>query len=241
MMRCIRLHITCKLCGAAAGGIFMKSRTSNKTQYLTILAIFIAIVAVVQFFCNFTIGIVSFSMVLIPIVVGGAILGPTAGAILGFTFGLITLINGLCSRDPLTTVLLYDTSIKGTIVTAILCVAKATLAGWGAALIYKALKGKNQYLAVILAAAAAPIINTGIFVLAMIFVLADELFKSDAAMGTEVLVYLSSNGFTSGNVVGYVIFTMIGLNFIVEFLVNVVLSPAIYALIKAVSKGRLKA
>lgn len=207
----------------------MKSRTSNKTQYLTILAIFIAIVAVVQFFCNFTIGIVSFSMVLIPIVVGGAILGPTAGAILGFTFGLITLINGLCSRDVFTAFLLFNTGVKGTIVTSLVCIAKATLAGWGAALIYKAFKGKNQYLAVILAAAAAPVINTGIFVLAMIFVLADELAKT-----------MQNFGITGINVVNYVIFVLSGVNFIVEFLVNVVLSPAIYALIKSVSKGRLK-
>lgn len=231
MMRCIRLHIMCKLCGAAAGGIFMKSRTSNKTQYLTILAIFIAIVAVVQlFFGSFSVNSVSFSVVLIPIVVGGAILGPTAGAVLGFTFGLITLINGLCSRDVFTAFLLFNTGVKGTIVTSLVCIAKATLAGWGAALIYNALKGKNQYLAVILAAGAAPVINTGIFVLAMIFVLADELAKT-----------MQNLGVTGVSVVNFVILGLSGVNFIVEFLVNVVLSPAIYALIKAVSKGRLKA
>ena len=67
-------------------------------------------------------------------------------------------------------------------------------------------------------------------VLAMIFVLADELAKT-----------MQNLGITGVNVVNFVIFSLSGVNFIVEFLVNVVLSPAIYALIKAVSKGRLKA
>lgn len=207
----------------------MRSRTSNKTQYLTMLAIFIAIVAVIQlFFGSLSVNTVSFSVVLIPIVVGGAILGPSAGAILGFTFGLITLINGLCSRDPFTAFLLFNTGVKGTVVTALVCIAKATLAGWVSALIYNALEGKNQYLAVILAAMSAPVINTGIFVLAMIFVLADELAK-----------IMQESGLTGMSVVNYVIFILSGVNFIVEFAVNTVLSPAIYALIKAVSKGRL--
>ena len=209
----------------------MKSRSSNKVQRLTTLAIFSAIVVVVQlFFGSFTVNGISFSVVLIPIVVGGAILGPSAGTILGFLFGLITLINGLCYRDPFTAFLLYNTGAKGTIVTALVCLLKATLAGLVSALIYKALEKKNQYIAVIMAAASAPIVNTGIFLLIMIFVLSNELAQ-----------VMTNFGVTGVSVVNYAIFVLSGINFIVEFLVNVVLSPAIYALIKSISKEKLKA
>lgn len=193
-------------------------------------AIFIAVVAVVQLLLGgVTVNGVSFSFVLIPIVVGGALLGPSGGAILGFTFGLITLINGLTGIDPFTAFLINSTGTKGAVVTILTCLGKATLAGLVSALVYKVLKGKNQYLAVILAAASAPIVNTGVFVLVMIFVLADELAKTMANFGI--------NGV---NVVDYVIFTLSGINFIVEFLVNVVLTPAIYSLIRVFSKDRLK-
>ena len=133
------------------------------------------------------------------------------------------------SIDPFTAFLINSTGVKGAVVTVLTCLGKATLAGWGAALIYKALKGKNQYLAVILAAAAAPIINTGVFVLIMIFVLSEELAKT-----------MANFGISGVNVVDYVIFTLSGINFIVEFLVNVVLAPAIYSLIKVFSKGKEK-
>lgn len=209
----------------------MKSRSSNKVQRLTTLAIFSAIVVVVQlFFGSFTVNGISFSVVLIPIVVGGAILGPSAGTILGFLFGLITLINGLCYRDPFTAFLLYNTGTKGTVVTVLVCLLKATLAGLVSALIYKALEKKNQYIAVILASAAAPIVNTGIFLLIMILVLSNELAQ-----------VMTNFGITGVSVVNYAIFGLSGINFIVEFLVNVVLSPAIYTLIKSISKGKLKA
>ena len=209
----------------------MTQRNNKSVQKLALTAIFIAIVVLVQLFLGgITVSGVSFSLVLVPIVIGGALIGPLGGTILGFSFGLVTFINGLTGADPFTSFLLHNTGTKGAVLTAIVCFLKATLAGLIPALIYKGLKNKNQYLAVILAALAAPVINTGVFVLAMIFVLSDELtLTMQSLAGVDV----------SGNIISFVILTLSGINFVVEFLVNAVLTPAIYSFIKSVGKGKI--
>ena len=211
----------------------MATKRNNEAVYkLVITAIFMAIVVVVQLFLGgITVSGVSFSLVLVPIVIGGALIGKIGGTILGFTFGIITLINGLIGVDPFTSFLLHNTGTKGAIVTAAVCLVKATLAGFVSALIYSVLKNINQYLAVILAAIAAPIVNTGVFVLVMIFVLSEEL--------TLTMQALANINIAGIGIANYVILSLSGINFVVEFIVNAVLSPAIYSIVKAVKKGNI--
>lgn len=210
----------------------MSNRKNNQAVYkLVLTAIFIAIVVVVQLFLGgITVSGVSFSLVLVPIVLGGAVLGETGGMVLGLVFGLITLINGLLGTDPFTSFLLYNTGIKGTVVTATVCLVKAVAAGFISAFIYKTLKNKNEFLAIILAAAAAPIVNTGVFVLAMIFVLSDEL--------TATMQALSGVNIGETGVVSFVILSLSGINFVVEFIVNLVLTPAVYPVTKLIGKEK---
>lgn len=211
----------------------MATKRNNEAVYkITITAIFMAIVVVVQLFLGgITVSGVSFSLVLVPIVIGGALIGKIGGTILGLTFGIITLINGLIGVDPFTSFLLHNTGTKGAIVTATVCLVKATLAGFVSALIYSVLKTINQYLAVILAAIAAPIVNTGVFVLVMIFVLSEEL--------TLTMQALANINIAGIGIANYVILSLSGINFVVEFIVNAVLSPAIYSIVKAVKKGNI--
>ena len=57
--------------------------TRQRTFYLVLLAIFLALVLLLQTLGSFIhIGPVSISLVLIPIVIGGMMLGPLGGAIL---------------------------------------------------------------------------------------------------------------------------------------------------------------
>ncbi|MGN1062682.1 MAG: ECF transporter S component, partial [Candidatus Scatosoma sp.] len=70
------------------------------------LAILLALVIVLQTALgSVKIGATSFSLVLIPIVLGGILYGAWAGAFLGFVFGLITLIYGITGADYFTMVL----------------------------------------------------------------------------------------------------------------------------------------
>lgn len=212
------------------------STAREKTLWLTRTAIFAAIVVVVQLVGGAVkIGPVSFSLVLVPIVIGGIIMGPASGAVLGLVFGVITLINGLTGADPFTFILLTS-GVKGAIITPLICLVKATAAGYIAALIYKLFKnaankkpaghGRDglKIAGTFMAAAAAPIVNTGLFILGAL-TLSDVLTANFVAEGTTVIYFL--------------IIGCAGVNFIVEFLVNLVLAPGIYQIARAVSKGRI--
>lgn len=191
---------------------------------LATTAIFTAIVAVLQLTGgSVKIGPVSFSLVLIPIVVGGAVVGPVSGAMLGCVFGIITLLNGLTGADVFTNFLLNASGMSA-VCTVVLCLIKGTAAGFFPALIYRGLSKKNERLGVFVAAAAAPIINTGIFI----------LFALTALSGT-----IASSGFVGDNSLIYFIFIgCAGVNFLVEFAINIIFAPAIYTIIRAIAKRR---
>lgn len=202
----------------------MSTKRNNQSIYkLVITAIFVALTAFLQLFASsFTVGAVSFSIVLIPIVLCGILAGPVSGAICGLTFGVITMIGGLTGGD-LFTATLMQTGTRGFITTTLICLVKATAAGLVSALVYKALKEKNGFVAVVCAAATAPIVNSALFVL-----------------GCLTMTDILSQTFTSGaSVIEFLIFVCVGVNFIVEFLINLVFAPAIYHLIKATSKGKI--
>lgn len=199
-----------------------KSKKTNIIR-LTQLAILIALVVVLQLFgSSVKIGPTSISLVLIPIALGGMLLGPRAGALLGFVFGAITLIAGITGTDPFTFYLL-NSGLKGAIVTPLICLGKATLAGFGSAWCYKLLKSKAETLGVFAAAAAAPILNTGLFILGALSL--SDVLAAQYAQGTTVLYFL---------LVGCA-----GLNFVVELLVNLIAAPAIHAVIGAVRRHKI--
>ena len=104
----------------------------------------------------------------------------------------------------------------GTILTVLL---KGALAGFAAGLVYKALEKKNMWIAVICAAIACPVVNTGVFLLGcQLFFLPTVSSWAEAA------------GFA--NVGAYMILGLVGLNFVFELLFNIVFSPLILKLIK---------
>ena len=72
----------------------------NKIVRMATLAILTAIVVVLQLMGSFIhIGPVAISLTLIPIVVGAAMLGTSAGAFLGFVFGLVVTIACVNGTD----------------------------------------------------------------------------------------------------------------------------------------------
>lgn len=162
------------------------------------------------------IGGFSISLVLIPIVLGAALYGPGAGALLGAAFGVIVVINCITGAD-----------VGGQMVfqaNPILCIvvvmAKGILAGLTSGLVYRALKGVNSYLAMVLAAAVCPIVNTGTFVICMMTFFKDVL--SIWAGGGDILAYVFSG--------------LMLCNFVPELIINVVFSPAGQRILHTVEK-----
>ena len=190
-----------------------KSPFSNRddVRRLTYLAIMTAIVFLLQF-VPIKIGMFSLTFVLVPIVIGVALCGIYAGPWLGFVFGVAVLVSGDAA-------LFLGFTVLGTVVTVLL---KGTLAGLAAALIYKLLEKKNRYLAVIVSAVTTPIVNTGIFFLGCVAFFFDDI---QAFWQLE-----------AGAVVPFVITGLIGINFIIELAVNVILVPSVYRLIEIAKK-----
>lgn len=188
------------------------------SRYIVILAVLVALVALFQVFGSYIkIGTTSFSFVLVPIVLGGVILGVTAGAILGFVFSAVVMIMGFTGLDPFTNVLLTQ-QVVGTIITIFL---KGIMAGVIPALVYKLIARKNQTVGVIVASLLAPIINTGLFIICMLF-MSDVLTANFVPSGQSVIYFL---------VIGCA-----GINFLVEFAINVVVSPALNRVLLAIGK-----
>ncbi len=186
------------------------------TRRLTGVALFTAIVVALQFLGAFIrFGPFSISLVLIPIVVGAALYGPLSGAWLGFVFGLVVLLSGDAAA-------FLGVNPLGTILTVLV---KGALAGLCAGLVYRALEKLNGWLAVIVAAVAAPVVNTGVFLLGCLFFFLPTVSEWANAMGFPSV----------GN---YMIFGLVGANFLFELLFNIVLSPVIVRLIKIGRKMR---
>lgn len=183
---------------------------NTKIQRMVGIAIMSAIVVVLQLLGSFIkFGPVSISLVLIPIVVGAAMYGPDAGAVLGGVFSIVVLLQP-------DTAFFYGISFFGTVVTVLV---KGTMAGWLSGLAFKALSGKSEWLAVALAAMVCPIVNTGLFSVGC------RLFFWDA---------LAEMG--GGNALFALVTIMIGFNFLAEFAANVICSPVIVRILHAAKK-----
>ena len=150
----------------------MQSVSVSKVNRMVGMAIFIAIIVVLQVFGNFIkVGTFSISLVLVPIVIGAAIYGAGSGAVLGGAFGVIVLINCINGTD-IGGNMLWTANPA---ITAVLCLLKGILAGFVAGVVYSAVSKKNVYIGVICAALVCPVVNTGIFITAMIFLYRDTL------------------------------------------------------------------
>ena len=174
------------------------------------ISIMTALVVVLQLLGSFIrLGPVSISLVLIPIVVGAAMYGPTAGSVLGGVFSIVVLLQP-------DTAFFYGISFFGTVITVLV---KGTLAGLLSGLTFQVLRHKNEWVAVGLAAMVCPLVNTGIFALGC------RLFFWDA---------LAQMG--NGNAMFALLTIMIGFNFVAEFAMNVICSPIIVRILHSAKK-----
>ncbi len=186
-----------------------KPRATTSTQTLVMYALLTAIVIVLQVIgASIRFGPFSISLVLVPIVIGAALCGKAAGAWLGFVFSVVVLFTDCAA--------FYAVNIPGTVVTVLV---KGIAAGFCAALVYGLLQKRNKTLAVIAAAAVCPIVNTGLFLIGCRLFFMDLLNTWAASLGFATL----------GD---YVIFSLIGGNFIFELVINLVLSPVIVRLVQ---------
>lgn len=189
-------------------------KISLNIERLVLLSLFTALVAILSYFGGFIKigGLASISLTLIPVVLGAALCGPLAGAWLGGVAGAVFF----ATADA---VFWFGLSIHGTIITVMI---KGILSGFMAGIVYQLLEKYNRYAAVLASAVVCPVVNTGIFLIGCL------VFFLDTVRGGAALEGMS--------VGGYLIIFFVGLNFVFELLINVILSPAIVRIINVKKK-----
>lgn len=164
------------------------------------------------------IGPTTISLVLVPIVLSGIMLGIIAGTVMGFIFGLIVILfNGLIMPDGFTSYLLVEQPA----LLVLTCLLKGTMAGLIPAVIYRLMKKKHRYIGTFLASASAPIMNTGIFIL------------GGLCMSGTLTPIANGNGNT---LIYFLVIGCAGVNFLIEFALNLILAPAVYRVTEIIEK-----
>ena len=189
---------------------------NSKITRMAGIALLMAMVVVMQFITASIPPVSGFSisLVLIPIVLGAAIFGPKAGALLGATFGVVVVINCITGADAGGHMVFQANPVLCVLVV----LGKGILAGLASGAVYCALAKTNGYLAMLFAAIVCPIVNTGTFVLCMLTFFKDVL--SAWAGGGDIIAYIFSG--------------LLLMNFVPELIINMVFSPAGQRILKAV-------
>lgn len=189
------------------------------TRTLTLGAVLTALVVLLQFLGSFIhLGPFSISLVLIPIVIGAATCGTAVAAWLGLVFGVVVLLSG--DASPFLAI-----DVAGTIVTVLLKGLACGFAAGGAYNLLNKLK-VNRYIAVVVAAVACPIANTGVFLLGC------RLFFWET-----IAAWAAGEGYA--NAVAYAFLGLAGANFLFELAFNIILSPVVVRLLNIREKQTL--
>lgn len=181
----------------------MKTQKKMSTEKLVLGAVLTALVIVLQYLSMaIRFGTFSITLSLTPIVIGAATCGLGMGSWLGLVFGVTVLLTG--DATPF-----WVVNAGGTFATVIL---KGIACGFFPALIFKLLKNKNQTVASAIAAIFSPVANTGVFLLGCVIFFIPTLIE------------------WYGNVTAFLV-TIFSFNFLIELVLNIVLTPVIIRLI----------
>lgn len=193
---------------------------NKETVRLTQLSILSALIVILQLISySVKIGPFGLSLVLIPIVIGGALFGMRAGATLGGVFGVVVTLCCVFGLDVGGNMLWNVNPL----LTALICLGKGVLAGLAGAAVAKLFQqGGKQTLGVFVSAVTVPVVNTGLFLLMLSLCFRDILVSWAAGL----------------DVVYYVLTGIILVNFVPELLLNIVLAPVAQRVIAAVTRNK---
>ena len=184
------------------------------TERLVLLSLLTALVALLSYFGGFIKigGLASISLTLVQVVLGAAICGPLAGAWLGGVSGVVFFMTA-------DAIFWFGLNIPGTVITVMI---KGIAAGLAAGYVYKLLEKFNRYAAIVVSALVAPVVNTGIFLIGCLIFFMDAVNAGAAAEGMGIG--------------GYLIVFFVGLNFLFEVFVNMIISPALARILDIAEK-----
>ena len=184
-------------------------------------AILAAVIVILQLVASgIKIGPFTITLSLIPIILGAILFGPVSGAALGAIFGGMVCVAVVTGADIGGNAMF----LLNPVLTLFLCILKSTVAGLVAGFVWKLFqKMKKPTVGVVVSSILCPVCNTGLLCIGIL------AFYHDLVTGWAL-----GNGFA--NAFAYVILGMVGLNFLVELAINIVLTPVILRIISIVKK-----
>ncbi len=188
-------------------------KISAKTLKLTQLAILTAIIAVMAFtpIGYLRVGVISITLIPIPVAVGAMLLGPSSGAILGGIFGLTSFVQCF-GLDPFGTTL-GQISVFSTL---LLCFIPRILAGLSSGYVYKLFnkvdQSKGKIVSYATASLTCPVVNTVLFMTLLVLFFGKTPYIQSLRGGSNILAFMVS---------------MVGINGLVEFAATLVVATAI--------------
>ncbi len=191
------------------------------TKNVVYLAILTALLVVLNLLSTVFRIITNVNLTLLPIVLGALMLGMRGGIILGAISGVMTFLFGVTGVDAFTNFLF----VQHPVLTFLTCTVKITFAGVLGGLVYGLIKNKNKYVATFVASAIVPIVNTGIFVLGAL-TMYDSISVLAAGEGVGVMYFL--------------IIVCAGVNFLIELGINLLVAPAVYAVVNILEKSAFR-
>ena len=193
----------------------------SKTQQLVGTAVLVALVIVLQTIgSGIRLGPFTPTLSLVPIIIGAILFGPLTGGALGLVFSIIVLISVISGADAGGAIMFAENPVA----TVIIVLVKGALAGYLAGLVANKLGEKNMTVGVAASAVVAPVCNTGIFSVGVLIFFYDLISSWGQAAGFD-------------NAFAYVVAGLIGVNFIVELIIDLVLVPVIVRVITAVRRS----
>ncbi|MDY3918967.1 MAG: ECF transporter S component [Candidatus Limivivens sp.] len=197
---------------------------------VALFAALIIILAFTPFLGYIPLGFTRATIIHIPVIIGAILLGPKKGAVLGFVFGLTSLINN--TVNPTATSFVFSPfyelgEIHGGIGSLIICFVPRILTGvvpyYVYHLVMKTRKSSDPTLALALAGLSGAMTNT-LLVMNMIY-----LFFRKA--------YASSNGVAADAVYGFIL-SIIGINGVPEAIVAAVITALVGRILLKAKRNR---
>ncbi len=195
-------------------------------QKLVGTGVLAAIIVVLQTLATytsvFTVGTASISLSLVPIVLGAVLYGVGSGTFLGVVFGLVVVVSVFSHQAGLLSEMMFQTH---GFLTIFLCLFKGAAAGCVSGLICRVFQRVGHAtVGIILAAILCPVCNTAIFSLALLTIYYGTAVEFLAAIGL------------SQSVATFTLTAVIGVNFLIELAINIVLAPVIVRVIGRIKK-----
>ena len=202
-----------------------KTNSLKNVAYLVRLAVLTAILVLMSFtpLGYLNVGVVSITFNVLPVAVGAIVLGPSAGAFLGFVFGVTSYAQCFMGNAFGAALLQINPVLTG-----ILCIIPRILEGWLSGLLFAAFKGKKEKApaaAYPIAALSTALLNTLFFCGGLVLFFWNSDFIQSVAASFETTAVFPF------------LIALVGLNGVVEWVVCAVAGGVIARILRINAKS----